>query len=94
MSCLPRSVSIELGSILLERVRELPRREQRNVCSFLEGICIDLAVAECRGDQLACLVWRGRDEDRSCDVIEINADLGKVDISRVYRWFVDLIIGH
>lgn len=93
IACLPRSVSVELGQILVERARELPRREQRNVCSFVEDLCIDLSTAPCRGDQVACLTWRGRDPSRACNAIEISADLDKADLTRVYQWFVDLILG-
>jgi hypothetical protein len=95
VACLPRSVSVELGTILVERARALPRRERRNVCSFIEGLCIDLSVSEspCGGDQVACLSWRGRDDDRACDVIEISADVSRADIFTVYRWFADLLLG-
>ncbi len=96
ISCMPRSVSADLGWVLVERGSELPRRERRSACAFVENLCIDLEISDspCGGDQIVCLAWEGRDLVRSCDVIRLSADVSRADLMKVYQWFADLVLGH
>ena len=93
--CMPRATSADLGWVLVERASELPRRERRSACAFVENLCIDLAVSSspCGGDQIVCLAWEGHDSDRSCDVIRLMADVSRADLMQVYQWFADLVLG-
>jgi len=95
ISCMPRAASLDLGWVLVERASELPRRERRSACAFVENLCIDLEVSNspCGGNQIVCLAWEGRDADRSCDVIRLSADASRADLMQVYQWFADLVLG-
>jgi hypothetical protein len=91
--CAPKSVSLELGRVVLEHAAKLPRAERGSVCRFVSSLCIDFDTGSCSGDRVACLTYEGRDDERQCSVIRIAADYTKVDFAALYDWVAAMLTG-